>query len=80
MKVPCEPKIASNKATWIEKFTVASLDPASCEAKTVLDHKTPSAPQLRLYSEAKVKTPCAYSDATVSPLASTTLMGNAQPV
>jgi len=79
MKVPCEPKIASNKAMWIARSTIASLDSASCKAKTILDHRTPSAPQLRLSRKAKTKTPCAYSEATAAPLASATLMGSVQP-
>jgi len=52
VKVPYETKTAFNKAMWIAKSTVSSLDSALCEAKTVLDHKTPSVPQLRLSREA----------------------------
>ena len=63
---------------WITKSTVASLDSASCEAKTVLDHKTPSA-QLCLFCNAKSKAPCVYSEATVAPLDSITLMVSVQP-
>ena len=55
IKVSCEPKTASVKAIWITKSTVPSLDPASCETKIVLDHKTPSSPQLRCPARLKPK-------------------------
>ena len=80
LKVPCEPNIASAKAKWVSKSTVASLESASHEAKIFLDHKTPSAPQLCLSYEAKVKAPCTYSKATVASLASTTLVGSVKPI
>ena len=64
---------------WIAKSPVSSLNPASYKAKTVLDHKTPSAPHVRLSREAKAKAPCAYSEATAAPLASATLMDSVQP-
>jgi len=55
---------------------LASLKSASHEAKIVLDHNIPSASQLRLSCEAKVKAPCAYSEVTAAPLASITLLGS----
>ena len=58
-RVPCEPKIASAKAMWIAKSILGSLESAFHEAKIVLDYNTPSASQLRLSREAKVKAPCA---------------------
>ena len=63
----------------ITKSTVASLDSASCEAKTVLDYQTPSAPQLLLSREAKAKAPSAYSEAAAALLASIILMGSVKP-
>ena len=79
IKAPCEPQIASNKARWIAKSMIAALNSASCEAKTVLDHKTVSAPQLRLSREAKTKALYAYNEATAASLASTTLISSVQP-
>jgi len=67
---------------WIAKATIPSLDPASCEAKIVLDHKTTLAPRgakSRLSCEAKTKAPCAYSEAIKATLASTILLGSAKP-
>ena len=69
-RVPCESKIASAKAIWIAKSTLASLESASHEVKIVLDYKTSSAPQFRLSGEAKAKTLCGYSEGTAAPLAS----------
>ena len=48
------------------------------EAKIVQGQKTPS-PLLHLSREAKDKVPCVYSEATVTPLASTTLVGSVKP-
>ena len=81
IKVPCEPKAASSKAMWIVKST-SPLDPASCEAKIVLDHKTTSVHRRakpRLSHEAKAKALCANSEATATSLASTILLGSAKP-
>jgi len=61
------------------KVNLASLESASHEAKTVLDYKTPSAPQRRLSREVKAKAPCAYNEATIAPPASITLLGGVKP-
>jgi len=79
-RVPCKPKIASAKAMWIAKSTLASLESASHEVKIVLDYKTPFSPQLRLSHEAKTKTSCAYNEATAASLASITSLGGVKPV
>jgi len=63
----------------IAKSTLTSLESASHEAKIVLDYKTPSAPQLRLSHEPKVKAPYAYNEATATPLVSIKLLGSVKP-
>ena len=64
---------------WIAKSTLASLESASHEVKIVLDYKTPSAPQLRLSHEPKVKAHNAYNEATATPLVSIKLLGSVKP-
>jgi len=64
---------------WIIKSTIPFLGPASCEAKTVLDHKTTSAPRRakpRLSHEAKAKALFANSEATTASLPSSALLGS----
>jgi len=62
---------------WVVKFTVASLDLASCEAIIVSGYKTISAPRRakpRLSREAKAKVLCANSEATAASLTSSALL------
>ena len=62
--------------------TIPSLDPASCEAKIVFNHKTTSAHRRtkpRLSREAKAKALCANNEVTAVLLALTTLLGSAKP-
>ena len=64
---------------WVVKFTVASLDLASCEAIIVSGYKTISAPRRakpRLSREAKAKVLCANSEATAASLISIVLLGS----
>ena len=68
---------------WIAKSTIPSLDPASCEAKIILDQKTTSAPHRSkscLSREAKTKSLYADNEAIAAPLASIILLGSAKPV
>jgi len=82
IKVPREPKTASAKVIWIEKFIILceardkSLDSVSCEAKIVSDYETISAlhrVKPRMSCEAKTKALCSNSEATATPLTSSEL-------
>jgi len=81
IKVPCESKTASSKAMWVAKFTIVSLNSASCEAKIVIDHKTISTlrrAKPRLSCEAKAKALYANNQATAVLLTSSALLKSAR--
>ena len=58
---------------WVTKFTISSLDSASCEAKIVSNYKTISA-----LHEAKAKVLCANNEATAASHKSAALLGSAR--
>jgi len=66
---------------WVAKFTISSLDSASCEAKTVSNHTIISAlrrAKPHLSREAKAKALYANSEVTTASLTSSALLGNAK--